>query len=269
MAWHEIEIAKWSDLVKEFDSFDYGRPSEMPYLFRGQSDAEWPLVDTLAHVLEPVGPVTPPLDVERMAHLRFIGQAHLFLDPSTLLEEKSLLAWWGLMQHFGCPTRLLDWTSSPFVAAYFAVVENWDRPGAVWAFDAGTLVEETKEPNVIEARKALGSNEDIRKILWQDSPLEFVHPFFLKRQHTRTASQQGAFTVCGRILADHGQLIDDSCPKSNARCCLKMIMEPQMKSEALRHLMRMNITANSLFPGLDGLGRSINELIRLDAEHLF
>jgi len=55
MAWHEIEIAKWSDLVKEFDSFDYRRPSEMPYFFRGQSDAEWPLVDTLARVLEPVG----------------------------------------------------------------------------------------------------------------------------------------------------------------------------------------------------------------------
>jgi hypothetical protein len=290
-----------------------------------------------------------------------MGQAHLFLDPSHLREERSLLAWWGLMQHFGCPTRLLDWTASPYVATYFAVIEHDAEPGAVWVFDAETLVEETTRPEIVKVQKTLDS-KDVWDVFWaptapeacelqfmpsvagvSDIPktgkslailavvdhvfhfrvfdgdanmvvdideksltqsarqiqdlreqladlwpphelsefekvriiaaltsiightsVEFVHPFFLKRHHARTAPQQGAFTVCGRLLADHGQLIQDSYGHSSDRYCRKIIIDPQMKYDALRHLMTMNITACSLFPGLDGLGRSISEMIRLE-----
>jgi hypothetical protein len=219
-------------------------------------------------LLTPASHLQPPLEIELFAYRKFMNQAHLFLDPSGLPEEKSLLAWWSLMQHFGCPTRLLDWTASPYVATYFAVFENEKEPGAVWVFDGAAVIDGTTQADVVEARKTLLTNKDVWNVFWGEKHIELVHPFFLKRHNPRIVSQQGAFTVCGTILRDHGEMIKNSC-NGSAKCPLtKIIIAPCLKEVALRRLMKMNITANALFPGLDGLGRSIKEMIKLEVLHL-
>jgi hypothetical protein len=43
--------------------------------------------------------------------------------------------WYFLMQHYGAPTRILDWTVNPLVALYFAVRERIEENGAVWVVD--------------------------------------------------------------------------------------------------------------------------------------
>jgi len=265
MAWFEMHVDDWRQLLDVFGQFDYGRPAEVPYLFRGQSDAEWSLVDSLSRLISSDAGSSEATEIEVVALERFSAQAHLVLDPSTLPEHKSLLAWWALMQHYGSPTRLLDWTASPYIAVYFAVLENWEKPGALWAFDPQALTEAIDTPDVEAARKLFAESKDTRTFFWARLPPELVHPFALKKHHTRISTQQGSFTVCGRIPSDHGLLIEKLFGVSNVGCCKKIIIKPELKPAFLRNLMRMNITASSLFPGVDGLGRSIRELVRLEA----
>ena len=121
MSWHETRVAAWSELVECFDPLLTGKSWDMKSLFRGQSDEEWQLDDSLFRLVEPaVTSWDQLISLEQIALREFRGQAHLLSESSDVPNAHSLLDWWALMQHFGSPTRLLDWTGSPYVAAYFA-----------------------------------------------------------------------------------------------------------------------------------------------------
>lgn len=47
---------------------------------------------------------------------------------------------WQVMQHYGAPTRLVDWTRCPFVAALWASLDQEDKDGAIWWYDQNALV---------------------------------------------------------------------------------------------------------------------------------
>ncbi len=168
------------------------------------------------------------------------------------------------MQHFGSPTRLLDWTASPYVALYFAVVEDWASRGAVWCFDRRLMAGGRIDDDIEIARKHLETTKDQQKFFWNElETTNFCLTVDPSRLHVRIAGQQGFFTVCGKIPSDHGPLLETI--GDTPRDCRKLVIRAELKSDFLRYLIRMNITQSSLFPGLDGLGRSIRDLVRLEA----
>jgi FRG domain len=127
----ERELDNWSDFVAEF-AFD----DAANWIFRGQADYIWGLGTSLLRAFNRAGisDSTHRVHVENSAIGFFKDRSRLHL-PSTPADN-DLLGWLALMQHYGAPTRLQDWTLSPFVAAYFAYREDRECDSALWAIHA-------------------------------------------------------------------------------------------------------------------------------------
>src|ERR1700687_5650335 len=111
--------------------FDTG----LPFAYRGHADTGWDLKPSLLR-LSPSADVAHLLGLEKALAAEFKAQAHLALHFEELPKAgEPDAAWVALMQHHGAPTRLLDWTLSPFVAAYFAVERLPDKDGAIFLVD--------------------------------------------------------------------------------------------------------------------------------------
>ncbi len=101
------------------------------WIFRGQSNAKWGLETSLerACISFRLKISRSGLDLEGILLREFDRRFHHYQSyvPKDNIE---LLAY---MQHFGAPTRFLDWTYSLHIAVYFAIEAMTDDPCAVWA----------------------------------------------------------------------------------------------------------------------------------------
>lgn len=217
---------------------------------RGQP-AQWRLRPALIRAV-PKG-ITPEAAqrAERNALDHFRSQAHLHQQGLNLGSPDSspgFLEWWALMQHHGAPTRLLDWTASPYVAAYFAVEQEPESDGVILVIDADAI---------LAAWERTFQNDAIQLSYFRGAPPAGIRAFTPAQKTTRLVTQQGYFTVATRVLDSHDQLLAEA-----GAIIQRWIIPAALKPTVLTHLSTMNVAANSLFPGLDGLGRSAGELLR-------
>jgi hypothetical protein len=81
------------------------------------------------------------------------------------------------------------------------------------------------------------------------------------------AAQQGVFSVCENILADHADILNmmfsNAGDEVSSMFYQKILIPRGLKAEFRRQLQAANVTARSLFPGIDGLGRSVGEIVRM------
>ena len=262
MGWPFETIGSWSHFAGLADRFIL--QARDAYIFRGQSDVGWDnLKPSLTRIMEG-SPVTEALKIERKAWTIFIKQSHRYFNLATIDDRDDPLDWWPLMQHYRAPTRLLDWTASPYVAAYFAVAEDekWDCDGVVWFFHPVWLHKAMEKKYPIENLHQPDGRLNAKSVVFDPNAPPRLIPFYQRFDDNRMFAQQGHFTVCLRPLADHAKVMEEALVGQPGTFG-KVIIRKELKPEFLLRLNSMNIGANSLFPGMDGIGLSIAELVRL------
>jgi len=243
-----IRVRSWSHYLELVKSSKYNF-----WAFRGQADEKWELWSTLPRFLNDRG-VHPShwRHQEWRSVQKFQSRAHHFLQHVPTLDDT--FQWLALMQHHGAPTRLIDFTWSPYVAAFFAL-ENSTTNAAVWAVNGAKityhdLTDQALDPHDFDPRRP-GILRD-RYLRNESNRVVVSEPMILNQ---RLVAQSGTFAIPATISQPINEILSGhTWPEDTIA---KFILPRRIRREAIEDLRRMNILHATLFPGLDGLARSI------------
>jgi hypothetical protein len=257
----EIKIESWKHFKDECEQlFSF---SKRNWLFRGQQIAGWPLTTSIERL--------------RLSNLRSAEATmletvkrniHYYTNPpGDLSDAFQRLA---LLQHYGAPTRLLDVTQSPYVAAFFAMEKCIEEPCAVYAFQHHLILQNSIDLLLKEAKDMEQEIDGVHRDIRQEP---FFTKFFYERNNQlpnvystqpyyffdRLKSQMGGFLVQGDLQQSFEQNLEALTSFSNQpRLVIKFILPANIRLEGLLDLQRMNITNETLFPGIEGFMRSLS-----------
>lgn len=206
----------------------------------------------------------------------FRRQAHHHL--ANLPERTDLLEWLALGRYYGMPVRLVDFTYSFYIAAYFAMCRRiTEDNGWILAFNHKWHKEQLEASIVPALAQQCGISHD--EAAFQDSRLfrkfaignsqcyvAAVAPF---RRNPRLAAQQGLF-LCPANIEEvfeenlNGALPSD--PEERKRALVLIKLPCELRTEAMKELLQMNISAASLFPDLSGWAESQGDHVHQDIQ---
>lgn len=280
----EVRVESWEKLKLYAEGHGLGNPDPKEWnrwIFKGHACEEWKLSTTLERTVHERFKLDL-LDAwkwERRLSREFMRKARGFLsDPP---GDTDYMEWLALMQHYGAPTRLLDWTYSFWTAVLFAVEKvkindlNEKKPKscAIWALQIDWLRERV-EANVTELRELLkkGSNleAEINFILKSQAKMNTppgVWPLNAYRLNQRVVAQQALFVVPLDVTKS---FMENLCLCSGghqmiSRHLIKIIIPCSEKiiSGCVKYLYDRNLTLATLFPGIDGYARSLGNHVLL------
>ncbi|MCW9706386.1 FRG domain-containing protein [Fodinibius salsisoli] len=286
-------IESWSDL----DNLDIDQEL---YLFRGQSKYCWDLETTIERAFHRNSvDRTFYINHEHWMLYEFKRRAHLYLSYEP--DQDDLISWFAQMQHFGAPTRLLDFTHSLYIASYFALINGNDN-AAIWGI---------REPWIRNSSIKYASKfqdklnfseldfEDLSSYGLRDDQIRYSNNFgnsYIKQIHKdhkpgqvdtdgsclngllmvepnkqieRLAKQQGVFLMPLDIRKTFqenlvNQFLNTYSAESNKRVknvVIKILIKKEARDEILEKLKEINITAELLFPGIEGFAKSLEHLV--------
>jgi hypothetical protein len=223
----QITIKSFVDFIGHTDSFDL---VVNLVVFRGQA-TEGNLLPSIARS----DPTKNPLAREMVViqQLKLLGAAML---PAAEQSPLDLLV---LAQHFGLETRLLDWTTNPLVALWFACDDRAKGDVFVYALEADAHLEE--DPYGPEA-----------------ATLRETKVFQPRFNNPRITAQQGWFTLHRYSYSKASYFVPLERMAKTRNSLHEFRIPEKRRKEILSSLDRHGISARTLFPDLEGLCRYLN-----------
>ncbi len=304
------EIQTISDYLSAIQEFNisYRGMSENPatttFLYRGISNEEYKLIPSIfrkSHDYDPTydGYIDNgkyiaygnEYDAEKQILKEFISNACAYLNMDS--TSNSYYRWVEYAQHYGVPTRYLDWTENPLVALYFACKNNkpdyhdkdnqGGKDAAVWMLHVHNynhvagLMEHITDENIRESPPKIAAL--INQIY--DGKCSFAYPIIYKPFYSdpRMSAQSSMFMVWGSKPDSFEDFFNINQElRSNKLCSeeheyslqqneeifFKFHIDRFNKQSLLRELNFCGISEKTLFPGLDGIGRYIEMKYRFD-----
>jgi hypothetical protein len=205
-----------------------------------------------------------------------LGAHHVQLEESLLRNFRkyahrdsgagnSLWHWLAIAQHHGLPTRLLDWTFSPLIAAHFATDDLRDAAvdGVIWRIDFVRAHEALPDRlrSILSKHRAYvfstfmlddfaDSLADLDHRLAQNerSTLLFLEPPSLDDRIVN----QAAFLS---LLSPAGARMDEWIAGAHSDLCARIEIPASLKLEIRDKLDMVNVSERMIYPGLDGLSK--------------
>jgi len=222
-----------------------------PIWYRGLTNVDWKLVPSIFRGSN---------DSEKRLEINLIKK---FKQDATLLMNplpNENYAWLFVMRHHGVPTRLLDWTESPLVAAYFSVIgDDKEKDGVVWALSPLEL--NNQEPRKLDDQNNLPTfSEDTEMVAYTPEsysqekmstllPIAFIAP----RNTQRMRSQLSTFVIYHRDKTPLEEIGD-------RKHIWRYIIPSSAKERIKKELEAIGIGKFQLFPELESLG----EILRVN-----
>ena len=289
-------LETWNDLISLNQKF------LNKFVFRGQADSAWELSTSLERMVKSHTPnyvdKSLPAIYERQMLSDFKWKYPLY-EKFIIPDVKDNFEWLALMQHYGAPTRLLDFTKSLYVALFMALDNSFSESSCIWGINRFfidhqavklCLEAEGKTSGVIpHAKLELFKKEKANSyidILSSDirNELYIITPSLCNE---RISHQQGLFIMpsniqisfkeCLNIVLQTAnpkvedinipirELLDYSYTDSgkiaqNDILLFKIVIPKKFKLQLTKLLYQMNITAETIYPGLAGMAKSLSYL---------
>jgi len=251
----DIRVSSWSELQERLyaGSWQEGlRRFRSNLAFRGMVDAASDLTTSLVRL---VGSQQGKPETHLLRNFRKYARRDS-------VPGDSVWNWLALAQHHGLPTRLLDWTFSPYVALHFATetLETYSRDGVVWCVDyarAHALLPQPLREALEQENADVFTAEMLGRVADSLSKFDALgkkHPFVVFFEppslDDRIVNQFALFSLMSSPAADL-----DSWLADHPKIWQRLIIPASLKWEVRDKLDQANVTERVLFPGLDGLSR--------------
>jgi hypothetical protein len=289
-AFVETRIVEWNDL------FLLNQKFMANFIFRGQGDSRWGLKTSLERLIE--SHHSSPLRGDLLCHiyesemLKEFQWKYPSYEKNLIPQNDEYLEWLSIMQHYGAPTRLLDFSYSMYVALFMAMDNVFSDEYSLWCINTNVLNSSIMEEFYVQKHTRVTTTDELEDFAYSLANSSISDKYIVDKNrwllpvrphlcNERISRQQGLFLVPSSITVsfdeilksyyNNGMHLDIPMPElvkwsnlpslsQTSISILKINIGKENKLRLTKALCQMNITSETMYPGLVGLAQSVRRL---------